>query len=135
MSYAGGVAQLSINSNGRASGVMGRRTSGTISANASEQTITTSGLYFPESAFPALVTFLFKSNDNGVIYSALYAGASSPVGITNMKLVATLIDTDINASFNPPDSITVNTAGNMSFSFKTAVPLTFTITILGIGAY
>jgi len=44
LNYAGGATQLSINSSGRHTGIMGRRTTGAITANASAQTISLPGL-------------------------------------------------------------------------------------------
>ncbi len=132
-----GIAQLSINSTGRASGIQGRSTEGAISSNASAQTIKTANFYFPESKHPAHVSIVFSTQDNSVIHSALYVGASSPVGNTTLTLIATLIDIDLNNNFAPPGSVIIDTSGNMSFTVSTQNPqnIRYRITIVGVGAY
>lgn len=135
LSYSGSSPQLSINANGRASGIMGRRTSGTIYPNASPQGIRTTSFYFPESAYPANVTIVFKSADNTVLYSAIYGAASSPVGQSEMKLIAKVLDIDTGAKFEPPESMFVDSTGNTTFTITSAVQLTYTITIVGVGGY
>nr|UVX43051.1 MAG: hypothetical protein [Bacteriophage sp.] len=137
LSYgSSGVAQLSINSNGRASGVMGRTTTGTITANASAQTITTTSFYFPESASPSIVTIKIVGPTNQLFWSGVYLGASSPVsGTTLVSLGVPINYVGSGITFTPPSTITVDASGNISFTLTTSVDITYRLNIIGLGVF
>ena len=52
-----------------------------------------------------------------------------------MKLIAKVLDIDTGAKFEPPESMFVDSTGNTTFTITSAVQLTYTITIVGIGGY
>ncbi|CAD5236219.1 tail fiber protein [Klebsiella phage vB_KvM-Eowyn] len=137
LSYgSSGTAQLSINSTGRASGVMGRTTTGTITANASSQTITTTSFYFPESASPSLVSLKCMGPSNQLVWAGLYVGASSPIGGTTMVSLGVPVNVvGSGVTYTPPTALTVDSSGNISFTLTTSVDITYRINIIGLGVY
>lgn len=131
LSYAG-TSQLAINSGGRHTGVMGRRTVGSVSANASQQTITT------DLVLPAInQTYLLSVH----IYSA--GGANRHVatfmcaGVTGSLVNCVLIGThhsDPAIAF-PSASFVVMDGGTLRFAITTSVGVTYDIKALGVGTY
>lgn len=135
LEYIGQAPQLVIKSSGFASGRKGLRTTGTIKANDAPQTITTSGFRFPESGTPAHVVLKVFTSTQDVYYSALWVGASNPVGESSLKLVHESVDVDLNGALNQPTSIKVDASGNISFTLTAKKDMVFVIGIDGVNVF
>lgn len=129
MKYVGGVTQLSINSNGRHSGIMGRREVGTITANDSSQTITTA-LEFPAINQLCDISLIMVSAGRTVAFEALYV-ASQAAG-SNVIEVARPTSVGMVAI---PTPLTISAQNKFRFTFTTNADLTYIITFIGKGTY
>ncbi|WP_224356996.1 hypothetical protein [Klebsiella grimontii] len=135
LEYMGQAPQLVIRSSGFSSGRKGKRTTGTIKGNPSPQTITTSGFHFPESGTPAHVMIKLFTVTQDVYYSALWVGASNPVGESSMKLIHETVDVDLNGDLTQPASIKVNTSGDIVFTLTAKKDMTYVIGIDGVNVF
>ena len=130
--YVGGATQLSINSSGRHTGVMGRRTTGSISASASQQTITT------DLALPiANQSFILSVH----LYSAggLHRHVATHVGAAvtgSSASTALLIASHSDAAIAfPSASFVILDGGTLRFAVTTSVDISYEIKALGVGTY
>lgn len=131
LSYAGN-AQLSINSSGRHTGRMGRRTVGSITASASQQIITTD-LVLPEMNQTYLLSVHIYSAGGANRHVATFMCA----GVTGVVVNCVLIGThhsDAAIAF-PSGSFVVLDGGTLRFAITTTVDVTYDIKALGVGTY
>ncbi|EPK7431441.1 hypothetical protein WJD89_001218 [Klebsiella pneumoniae] len=130
--YIGGGTQLSINSGGRHTGVMGRRTVGNISANASQQTITTD-LALPAANQTFAISLHLYSADGAHRHVATYVGSAVTGSVASTALLITS-HSDPAIAF-PSASFVILDGGILRFAVTTSVDISYEIKVLGIGTY
>lgn len=130
--YIGGNTQLSINSGGRHTGVMGRRTTGNISANASQQTITTN-LALPIANQTFTISLHLYSADGAHRHVATYVGAAVTGSVASTALLITS-HSDAAIAF-PSASFVILDGGILRFAVTTSVDISYEIKALGVGTY
>lgn len=130
--YIGGNTQLSINSGGRHTGVMGRRTTGNISANASQQTITTD-LALPIANQTFTISLHLYSADGAHRHVATYVGAAVTGSVASTALLITS-HSDAAIAF-PSASFVILDGGILRFAVTTSVDISYEIKALGVGTY
>lgn len=130
--YIGGNTQLSINSGGRHTGVMGRRTTGNISANASQQTITTN-LALPITNQTFMLSVHLYSADGTHRHVATYVGAAVTGSVASTALLITS-HSDSAIAF-PSASFVILDGGILRFAVTTSVDISYEIKALGVGTY
>ncbi|CAM3843388.1 phage tail fiber protein [Klebsiella pneumoniae] len=130
--YIGGNTQLSINSGGRHTGVMGRRTTGNISANASQQTITTD-LALPIANQTFIISLHLYSADGAHRHVATYVGAAVTGSVASTALLITS-HSDAAIAF-PSASFVILDGGILRFAVTTSVDISYEIKALGVGTY
>ena len=130
--YVGGATQLSINSSGRHTGVMGRRTTGSISASASQQTITTD-LVLPITNQSFMLSVHLYSADRSHRHVATYVGAAVTGSSASTALLITS-HSDAAIAF-PSASFVILDGGTLRFAVTTSVDISYEIKALGVGTY
>ncbi|MGY8272355.1 hypothetical protein L1Q84_05600 [Klebsiella pneumoniae] len=130
--YIGGNTQLSINSGGRHTGVMGRRTTGNISANASQQTIKTD-LALPIANQTFTISLHLYSADGAHRHVATYVGAAVTGSVASTALLITS-HSDAAIAF-PSASFVILDGGILRFAVTTSVDISYEIKALGVGTY
>lgn len=132
LNYVGGATQLSINSSGRHTGVMGRRTTGSISASASQQTITTD-LALPITNQSFILSVHLYSADGSHRHVATYVGAAVTGSSASTALLITS-HSDAAIAF-PSASFVILDGGTLRFAVTTSVNISYEIKALGVGTY
>lgn len=130
--YIGGATQLSVNSGGRHTGVMGRRTVGSISASGSQQTITTD-LALPAANQTFMLSVHLYSSDGAHRHVATFVGAAVTGSIASTALQITS-HSDAAIAF-PSASFVILEGGILRFAVTTSVDISYEIKALGVGTY
>lgn len=130
--YIGGGTQLSINSGGRHTGVLGRRTAGVISASSSQQTITTD-LALPAANQTFTLSVHLYSSDGAHRHVATFIGAAVTGSIASTALQLTS-HSDAAIAF-PSASFVILEGGILRFAITTSVDISYEIKALGVGTY
>lgn len=130
--YIGGGTQLSINSGGRHTGVLGRRTAGNISASSSQQTITTD-LALPAANQTFTLSVHLYSSDGAHRHVATFVGAAVTGSIAPTALQLTS-HSDAAIAF-PSASFVILEGGILRFAITTSVDISYEIKALGVGTY
>ncbi|EPP0720953.1 MAG: phage tail fiber protein [Klebsiella pneumoniae] len=130
--YIGGGTQLSINSGGRHTGVMGRRTAGNITASSSQQTITTD-LALPAANQTFMISVHLYSSDGEHRHVATFVGAAVTGSVASTALLITS-HSDAAIAF-PSASFVILEGGILRFAITTSVDISYEIKALGVGTY
>ncbi|HBV9757285.1 TPA: hypothetical protein MEA29_005696, partial [Klebsiella pneumoniae] len=130
--YIGGGTQLSINSGGRHTGVMGRRATGNITASSSQQTITTD-LALPAANQTFILSVHLFSSDGTHRHVATYVGAAVTGSVASTALLITS-HSDPAIAF-PSASFVILDGGILRFAVTTSVDISYEIKALGVGTY
>lgn len=131
MSYGSGATQLAINSTGRHTGIMGRRTTGSITANASAQTITTDLVLPVINQSFIFSVHVYAATSERFISTYVGAGVTGSVGS-----VAVLLNSISNPAISIPTAgIKILDGGTVQFTITTTLDVTYDIKVLGVGTY
>lgn len=131
MSYGNGTTQLAINSTGRHTGIMGRRTTGSITANASAQTITTDLVLPAMNQSYIFSVHVYAATSERFISTYVGAGVTGSVGS-----VAVLLNSISNPAISiPTTGIKILDGGTVQFTITTTLDVTYDIKVLGVGTY
>lgn len=130
--YAGGPNQLSINSTNSHTGVMGRKTAGTVPKSAAQQTITTD-LALPATNQTFVLSVHLYTTDGAHRHVASYVGASV-TGSASQTALLIASHSDSAITF-PSAAFVVLEGGLLRFAVTTSVDINYEIKALGVGVY
>lgn len=132
--YVGGSTQLSINSGGRHTGVMGRRVAGSITANASAQTISLSGLLPANDQAYDVVLVVSTAGVTSKI-TGVFTGMYDTTTTTTLKPVDTTRTAGSELSISASTGVKITSGGAVTVTLTATVDCTYSLVVIGKGAY
>lgn len=134
LNYAGGSTQLSINSGGRHTGVMGRRSVGSITANASPQTITIPGL-LPANDQAYDINIVIRTPNVSSKFTGVFCGFYDTTTTTTLKAVDTPRSAGSEISVGISSAVKITAGGDITLTLTAAADCSYVITVIGKGTY
>lgn len=134
LNYAGGATQLSINSTGRHTGIMGRRSAGSITANAAAQTISVSGL-LPAVNQAYDVSIVITTSGVTSKFTGVFCGFYDTTATTTLKVVDTPRSAGTELSIGVSSAVKITSDGNVTITLTATADCTYSITVIGKGTY
>ena len=134
LKYAGGASQLSINSSGRHTGVMGRRAVGTITGNSAAQTVSLAGL-LPAANQAYDVSIVITTAGVTSKFTGVFCGFYDTTTTTTLKAVDTPRSAGSELSIGVSSAVKITADGTLTLTLTALVDCTYTITIIGKGTY
>lgn len=134
LSYAGGTAQLSINSTGRASGVMGGRSAGTISASGSPQTITISSL-LPQTNQSYLISLSIQTGTASSKILGTFVGSYNTTSNTVCGSLGNIYNAGSEFTFAPSTGVVITSGGDLTITLTTSAAANYAVNVVGVGTY
>ncbi|QOE32399.1 tail fiber protein [Klebsiella phage Muenster] len=132
--YVGGATQLAINSSGRHTGIMGRRATGAITANASTQTISLSGLL---PAINQAYDVIIDISTAGVTskFTGVFCGFYDTTTNTTLKSIDNPRSAGSEISVGVSSAVKITSGGDLTITLTATANCTYSITIIGKGTY
>lgn len=132
--YIGGSTQLSINSNGRHTGVMGKRVVGSITANAAAQTISLSGLLpVNDQAYDVVLVVSTPGVTSKI--TGVFTGMYDTTTNTTLKPVDNTRTAGTELSISASSGVKITSGGLVTITLTATVDCTYSLVVIGKGAY
>lgn len=132
--YVGGPNQLIINSNGRHTGVMGRRSAGSITGSGSPQTLSIPSL-FAQGNQGYLISLSVQTPGATSKLLGTFCGTYNTTANSTCSAIGNFHSAGSELVFAPSSGVVIDSSGNLKITLTASIDASYSVNVVGIGTY